>query len=135
MTTLQREEASHRLPHVLPGAHAVLFTTKTRRFGDWRATRIEALVRATGERRLLVEGGADARYVPTGHVLCVRNGTLMAVPFDASRLEVTGEPVGMIDGVLQAVSATNPGSRLTRRSWPSRAPARWHTSREAHTHG
>ena len=29
-----------------------------------------------------VQGGADARYLPTGHLLYVRRGALMAAPFD-----------------------------------------------------
>jgi hypothetical protein len=32
-------------------------------FGDWERARIDVYVRATGERSVLVEGGADARYV------------------------------------------------------------------------
>jgi hypothetical protein len=63
LTVLERGEIFHRLLHVLPGAAAVLFTTRTRMFGDWERARIDVYVRATGERSVLVEGGADARYV------------------------------------------------------------------------
>jgi serine/threonine-protein kinase len=107
LTGLEPGEVSHRLPHVLPGAAAVLFTTRTRMFGDWERARIEVYVRATGERSVVVEGGADGRHVSTGHLLYVRSGTLLAVPFDASRLEVKGDPVGMIDGVMHAVFGDN----------------------------
>jgi len=34
----------------------------------------------------------DVRYVPTGHLVYVQAGTLLAVPFAADRLEVTGPP-------------------------------------------
>ena len=61
----------------------------------------------TGEQHVLVTGGADARYVPTGHVLYARTGTLMAVPFDLGRLQVTGPPFGVIDDLMQSVNTVN----------------------------
>ena len=47
--------------------------------------------RQTGERKVLIDGGRDARYVPTGHVVYVLDGTLLAVPFDVDTLEVVLE--------------------------------------------
>src|SRR5207245_2665953 len=61
----------------------------------------------TGEQKVLVEGGADARYVPTGHLLYVREGTLLAVPFDPARLEVTGGVTGLVEGVMQEVNTAS----------------------------
>src|SRR5262249_55105967 len=55
--------------------------------------------------RVLIDEGADARYMPTGHLVYTRNGTLMAAPFDLARLQVTGGSVGMLDSVMQAVHA------------------------------
>ena len=40
----------------------------------------------------------------TGHLVYVRLGTLMAVPFDPVRLAVTGNATGLIDGVMQAAN-------------------------------
>ncbi len=52
------------------------------------------------------EGGYDARYDPTGHLLFARTGVLMAVPFDLERLEVQGEPQVVLKGVdLQSLFA------------------------------
>ena len=59
----------------------------------------------TGERKKLVQG-ADARYVPTGHLVYMHAGELLAVPFDLRRLEITGGPVNVIPQVMQA--AYNP---------------------------
>jgi serine/threonine-protein kinase len=56
----------------------------------------------TGEQRQLIKGGADAHYVPTGHLVYMQNAVLMAVPFDAQRLQLTGPPVAMLDGVMQS---------------------------------
>ena len=108
LTTLGEGEVSHRLPEVLPGAQAVVFTI-TKRFWYWKDTELAVQVLATGERKVLVEGAADPRYVPTGHLLYARLGTLMAVPFDLERLEVTGGSLPVIEGVMQAVYAINSG--------------------------
>jgi len=46
----------------------------------------------TGQRKVLMRASDDVRYVPTGHLVYVQAGTLLAVPFAADRLEVTGPP-------------------------------------------
>jgi hypothetical protein len=45
----------------------------------------------------------DARYVPTGHIVFLRRGILMAVPFDIDSLEMTGQPVAVIANITQAL--------------------------------
>ena len=57
------------------------------------------------EQRVLIPGGADARYVSTGHLVYMRTGTLMAVPFDVQSRQVTGAPVALIEGVMQGLNA------------------------------
>jgi len=95
-------EFSHRLPQLLPDGQTVLFTVTNSTFPSWDDTRVVAQSIATGDRKVLIEGGADARYVVTGHLVYLRRGTLMAVPFDLRRLEVTGAPVGLLSDVMQA---------------------------------
>src|SRR5262249_17887423 len=56
----------------------------------------------TGGRKALIEGGADARYVPTGHLVYALGSTLLAVPFDAAKLEKHGGPVPVSEGILRA---------------------------------
>ena len=70
----------------------------------WDDTQIVVRSLATGEQTVLITGGADGRYVSTGHLVYVRLGTLMAVPFDPVRLAVTGGATGLIDGVMQAAN-------------------------------
>jgi len=53
-----------------------------------------------------LRGGRDARYVETGHLVYARSGTLLAVPFDLARLEVTGGPVPLVEGVRDAGATT-----------------------------
>ena len=55
-----------------------------------------------GKRKTLVQGGTCPRYSPTGHLLYARSGNLYAVPLDLKRLEVTGPPVTVVEGVLMS---------------------------------
>ncbi len=83
-------ETGHYFPQLLPGGKAVLFIVLAA-----GPDRIEVLSLETGERKVLIEGGTDVRYVPTGHLVYAQAetpGTLLAVPFDPERLEVTGAP-------------------------------------------
>ena len=61
--------------------------------------RIAVLSLQTGEQRVLVEGGTFPQYVSSGHLVYARTGGLLAVPFDLKRLEVTGPPVSILEGV------------------------------------
>ena len=95
----------HLLPYTLPGGRGLLFTTVISR--DWETANVVLLSLDTGEQRVLIPGGADARYVSTGHLVYMKTGTLMAVPFDMSSRQVTGAPVTLVEGVMQGVNAPN----------------------------
>jgi Tol biopolymer transport system component len=103
LTTLQPGEYSHRLPHVLPGGRAVIFTI-SKGAQLWDDTQIVVRSLDTGQQTVLVTGGSDGRYVSTGHLIYVRLGTLMAVPFDPVRLAVIGGARGVIDDVMEAAN-------------------------------
>ena len=85
---------SHRYPQWLPGDRAVLFTAV-----DASGTRLEIVEVESGERSVLHEGGFYGRYVPTGHVLFVDGDAVFAMPFDVDRLERTGSPMPVLEGV------------------------------------
>src|SRR6266576_952416 len=56
---------------------------------------------ATGKLTRFEQPGSNPRYVSSGHVVvATRSGTLLAVPFDPSRLEITGPAVPVAEGVL-----------------------------------
>ena len=101
MTTLDSEndEHSHRWPDILPGGKAVLYTTRSRREDETIYRNIDVVSLETGERKALIEGGIYGRYLPTGHIAYVWEGTLLAVPFDLGQLEVTGTPLPLLDNV------------------------------------
>jgi len=98
-------EFSHRLPFVLPGGSAILFTISRTPF-RWDDAQIAVRSLTTGKQTVLLSDGADARYVSSGHLVFARRGTVMAVPFDLARLEVTGAPVAVVEGVMQSVNET-----------------------------
>ena len=98
----ERGEISHRHAHVLPGGGAVLYTITKERFPRWDEAQIAVYSRRAGASKVLVEGGADARFASTGHLLYVKEGALLAAPFDVEKLEITGGAVGMAADVMQA---------------------------------
>ena len=92
-------------PRLLPGGKAVLFTLAKRAPGAndlWDQAQIVVQSLPAGERKVLIEGGHDATYVPTGHLLYTRSGTLFAVPFDLQRLAVAGAPMAVVEGVADS---------------------------------
>ena len=97
-------EVSYRWPEFLPNGKAVLYTAGTSS-GNYDDAQIMVLKLDTGERRVLVQGGTSPHYLPTGHLIYARAGTIMARPFDLNRLEATGEAVPLLEGVI-----TNPSN-------------------------
>ena len=100
-------EASHRLPHFLPDASAVLFTVL--RFSavapDWTRSQIWVKSTRTGERKHLLDNAQDAR-VAGNALIFAREGKLFAMRFDPSSLSVTGPEVQVLDGVTHSVRGT-----------------------------
>jgi Tol biopolymer transport system component len=87
-------------PQMLPRGRAILFTLLAR-FGDWDTAQIVVQSQDSGKRHVVLERGADARYVPTGHLVYALGGTLLAVPFDVTMLAVTGAAVPLVEDVAQ----------------------------------
>ena len=94
-------------PQVLPDGQTVLFTLATGTSADrWDKAHIVVHSLRSGERKTLIEGGSDARYLPTGRIVYVLAGVLFAVPFDLRRLEVTGGPIPIVEGVRRSAGAS-----------------------------
>ena len=96
----KQNEVSHRWPQVLPGGTAVLFTIQLTTQTTYDDSRIAVLSLQTGKWHTLLEGGSYARYVTSGHIVYARAGSLMAVPFNLRRLELSGEPVPVVEGLV-----------------------------------
>jgi serine/threonine-protein kinase len=90
-------------PQLLPGGRHVLFTLATgSSLGRWDDARVVVQSLTSGERKTLIAGGTDARYVETGHLVYAVSGVVFAVAFDVRRLEVTSGPVPVIQGVRRS---------------------------------
>jgi eukaryotic-like serine/threonine-protein kinase len=109
VTTLREDEAAHFLPWPLPSGQALLFALEHKGSWGWRDAEVVVETLATGARKPLLKDAADARYVPTGHLVFLRRGTLFAVPFDADRLEIRGTPEPVLPLVAQALTGGNEG--------------------------
>ena len=84
-------------PEFLPDGDTALLTV-------WRSYnpdnyRIAAVSLKTGKLRIVMEGGADAHYLSTGHLVYARSATLIAAPFDVRTATVTGPGVTLIENV------------------------------------
>ena len=95
-------EIAHLWPQFLPdGKHFLYFS-----FGSAPgAGAIYAASLDSKERKLILNNITDAVYASSGYLLFIRQGTLMAQPFDAARLELGGEAVPVAEGV-QSVGIT-----------------------------
>ncbi|HSG01333.1 MAG TPA: protein kinase [Vicinamibacterales bacterium] len=95
----------HASPVLLPGGAALLYTEFDQQWtsGDERVM-VQPLSPGAPPRVLLRQA-ADARYLPTGHLAFLRQGTLFVVPFDADALELVGEPLAVLEGIAQSTTA------------------------------
>ena len=100
-------EVSHRLPHLVPGDEAVIFTVTRTLLPTWDDTQVVIQPLNGAPRTLLVDGGADARYIPTGHIVYVRRGVLLAAPFDLTQRRVMGGGVAVVPDVMQSANMNN----------------------------
>lgn len=92
-------ENFHAWQDILPGSRGAVLTVGYSPASDANAYRIAAVDLETGEHRILL-AGAYARYSPTGHLVYVSpDGIMLAVPFDADAMELTGTPVALAEGL------------------------------------
>src|SRR5438445_13531171 len=89
-------ELGHWWPQFLPDRETILFTAFST---PLERSRIVVRSLKTGEQRTLIEGATFGRYASSGHLIYVRGETVLAIPFDRRRLEVTGAAVPVLEGV------------------------------------
>ena len=92
-------EAIQISPQVLRGGTAVLYTS-SRVAGSFNEADLVVEVVAEGSKKIIQRGAYHGRYLTSGHLLYVHDGTLFTAPFDLDRLEVTGPPVPAVDEVI-----------------------------------
>jgi serine/threonine protein kinase/Tol biopolymer transport system component len=101
LTRFEKSDVSHRWPEFLPGGKAVLFSSGNHGI-DFSNAQVVVQTVGASERRNLIQGGTNPRYAPSGHLVYAQGGSLMAVPFDPQRLQLTGTAVPVVEGVLQS---------------------------------
>ncbi len=104
MTTLgqseKAKETSHRWPQALPGGRGLIFTSRSSTAGDFNNTDLCVYSHQTKTATILHHGGSYARYVPSGHLVFVREATIFAAPMDLDGLRLTSAPVPLREGVM-----------------------------------
>jgi serine/threonine-protein kinase len=88
-------------PQLLPGGEWLMFTLAPRGQQEGQIA-VQSLT--TGDRKVLIDGGAAARFQPTGSLVFARSGVLLAASLDLSRMEVAGKSVPVLEGVARAES-------------------------------
>lgn len=100
-----KNERSHRWPQLLPNGKAVIFTVGTVDSpDDYENANIEAVVLATGERKVILQKASMARYSPSGHLLFSRGGAIYSEKFDPETLTASGTPETVLQGVAGDVT-------------------------------
>jgi Tol biopolymer transport system component len=102
LVKLDAAEVAHG-PQMLPDRRAVLFTVRGRTDTNWNGGRIVVQMLDTGERRVVVGGGTDGRYLPSGRLLYSREDVLFAAPFDVDDMTVPRGPVPVLEEVRSGV--------------------------------
>jgi eukaryotic-like serine/threonine-protein kinase len=122
-TRLEPQQRSHRWPHLLPSGREILYASgETGIF----------LKRLDSDAAVGLTRDADsaAVYLPSGWLMWVRRGTLVAQRLDVAQATLTGEPVTIADGFevdlrRGAVSVASNGSFAYRLSTPGRRQLTW----------
>jgi eukaryotic-like serine/threonine-protein kinase len=93
----ERHEVGAEFLNALPGG-GLLFRLRYGGKGQ-NEFQIAAIKAPNGPVKVLTRG-VFARYAPTGHLLVVTaDGKLIALPFDATKLALTGPPIALLEGV------------------------------------
>ena len=84
-------------PVGVPGANAIAFVSGQQESLD--TMRIEVLTLGDGKRKPIVDRGFAPVFTSTGHLLFLRDDDVLAVRFDAGKLETVGDPVRVLSGL------------------------------------
>ncbi len=90
-----RQESSHRWPQFLPDGRHFLFVVR----GARAHAGIYVAALDSPERTRLLGSDVSFATVAAGHAFFVKAGSLLAQPFDATRLRLTGDPLPVAEQV------------------------------------
>jgi eukaryotic-like serine/threonine-protein kinase len=98
------ELAAH--PHLLPDGDSLLFTWRTK--GNWNDAQVVVESLRTHARKVIVEGGSDARYVSSGYLVYQHDNVLFAEAFDPRQLSARSGPIAALEDVSGVGSNSGP---------------------------
>jgi serine/threonine protein kinase len=107
---LVRGDENHALwgPQLLPGGDAVLFTQvaspRGAPFSLWDNAQVVVQSLTSAERKTVVDGGVDARYLRSGHLVFAVSGTLVGIAFDPKAQATSGDRVPILAGVRRGTA-------------------------------
>ena len=108
LTTLNADEGetAHVTPSIVSGRQVILFVIAK---GTPLTTgQLAAVDLETGDITELGLAGVSPHYVPTGHIVYAsEDGSLRGVPFDTSTLEITGNPVPLVEDVVVKITGAS----------------------------
>jgi serine/threonine-protein kinase len=103
LTKFAPGELSHRWPSLSPDARTLVYTTSNSAGPALEEPQIVAYSLDSGKREVLPVEASYASFAPGGKLLLlVRNGVLLAAPFDPILLKTTGSPVLVLEGMMQS---------------------------------
>jgi serine/threonine protein kinase/Tol biopolymer transport system component len=109
LVPLSKGAVTQRWAQALPGGKGVLYTEHSDA-DNWDSATL-AVASLSGESsKVILRNGFYGRYVP-GYLIYMHQGTLFAVRFDLDRLETSGQPVPVLEGVASSSTATG-GAQL-----------------------
>jgi serine/threonine protein kinase len=93
---ISRRQVAHVWPNFLPDGNHFLFLALN---ANPENSGIYVGSLDSKEMKLVLKANSFALYSPPGYLLFCREGTLIAQPFDAGRLELKGEAIPIAEGV------------------------------------
>ena len=105
---LEAGEITHRWPCALP-EDRILFTSYREEQGIQKR-RLEVFSMAHGTRQVVLKDSGFGRYVPSEHLVFMRNGSLFGARFDPKQCRLVGSPVPLSERV--AHNATTDATQL-----------------------
>ena len=94
-TIARSDGVPEAIPEPIAGTRSILFARCT----SQTSCNLWARNLDTDEAKQLIPGVTWAQYAPSGHIVYGSDGRLMAVEFDAKRLEIRGQPVALADSL------------------------------------
>lgn len=97
-----RKETRHLFPRFLPDGRHFFYRSHNSSPNDPPEIFIASI--DGKERKSLFKNSSDVYYIEPGYLLFARDTTVMAQPFDASKLQFTGDPVPVLENVAMVTS-------------------------------